>query len=171
MSRPCGVLALTVSQMETLEENPELLERLPELRLGLFDEEDEEIDWASVFDEPLQDVLDLGGSWALLRFLFFKFEVPDGPYPAANELIAYRDDVDAEAFGRFLQSIDSDKLLSRVDYRELRAEVIYGKPPRDDQEDYEEWVHNVVVRDFPLLRAYVVNAVAAGKGVYVWVDE
>jgi len=148
------------------------------------DDDDEDIDLGTVFDEPVRKSLELMKSWAMLRFLMMKFEVDNTEIPAngllEGELIgdevgygsaSLRDAAETERFARFLQSVDLDRLLSRVNYREMLAQKLYAFPYGDKPDAfYEAEVREDLTEYYPQLRDYVAKAAAAKHGLLVWLE-
>jgi len=139
--------------------------------------EEEDVDLSTVFDEPVRKTLELQKSWDFLQVLLAKFEVADTKLPA-NSLLGGEpigDDVgygeanlrtaaETEQFARFLQSVDLDRLLSQVNFEELKARKLYAFP-EDDAE-----LREILAYYYPPLRDYVTKAAAAKHGLLVWLE-
>lgn len=130
---------------------------------------------------PLAPVLDLQKSWHIFNYLFTG-ETWGEPPPNAlvagtplGEDMGYgparlHDPAGTAAFAAFLSGLDLPTLLSKIDLAAMDEARIYGLPGGPSPAENEADLRDEVAGYFPLLRAYVAEAAAAGDGILTWLS-
>ena len=168
MSMICSVTGLSSAQVEALRATPSLATGVAMASLG----GDGDLSQLGA----LQPELDLQKSWHILHYLFIgsvdDTSSPGGTLLAGEELgedVGYGparllDESMTAEFARFLQGLDADSLLARMNIGEMASAGVYAVS--DDDEDLRE----EVAYFFPQLRDYVVQVAQKQGGLLTWLS-
>jgi hypothetical protein len=170
MSMICSVLGLSLAQVKALRTTPSLATSVAMASLG----DDGDLSQLG----PLQPELDLQKSWHILHYLLTgsidDTSSPGGALLAGEELgedIGYGparllDEAATAEFAGFLQGLDPDRLLARMNTGEMASAGVYAMPDEGDDEDLREEVGYY----FPRLRDYVVQVAQKQGGLLTWLS-
>lgn len=172
MSKVEYVLGITPKQVAALQATPALAEvaargnyRDPRLQL------------LGRFETPLG----LGTAWNILHYLFTGH--PDEAPAPGDQLLGgapigpalpygparLQDPAATADFARFLQGLDADRLVGRIDVAKMADLGVYGLPPgAEDDPTAAATVAEAVRSYFPPLKAYVAAMAGKGDGLLVW---
>jgi len=171
MSMLCFLQILSPKQIEAVRGDEDLTQTITEAG---YDEDSQPI-----ADEPLAKWLELDHSWDIMRQLLLKFSVDDtedwadilGGETIGDDVgygeASLRDPAETEQFNRVLQSVDLDRLLSALNYREFLEMKLYGFPDGSEPDAVEE-IREEMGTYYPALRDYVAKAAAAKHGLLIW---
>lgn len=130
----------------------------------------------------IESALDLEKSWHILHYVFTGDIMPVG---SAGDALMTGEDLgedttgygpprlhDPESvrlFADFLQTLNSETLQSRAEYRKMSALGVYSMPMGPGAEsEYEAGIKREIAGYFPLLRDYAVEAARKGDGLLMW---
>jgi len=128
---------------------------------------------------PIESVLGLENSWAMLRFLLTG-DVGGSPGDLllsgenVGEDLGYgparlHDEARTRELSRFLEEQDLARLQARVDLQEMNRLGVYALPGGPDAE-HEKGLRDEVALYFPRLQDYAREMSDKGNGLLVWVS-
>jgi hypothetical protein len=169
MSMLCYVLEVSPAQIKVLRATPSLA---TDVAMAAMDEGD-----VSQFG-PLEEALDLQKSWHMMHYLFTG-SIDDMRSPGAGLLsgeelgedigygpVRLHGEKATAAFARFLESLDREGLLARMNIAEMTNAGVYSMPGGDEEDGIREEVGYY----FPRLRDYVVQAAQRQGGLLTWLS-
>ncbi len=169
MSMLCYVLAVSPEQIKALRAKPSLATDVAMAAMGEGD--------ASQFG-LLQEALDLQKSWHMLHYLFTG-SIDDTRPPGAallsgeelGEDIGYgpvrlHSEKATAEFARFLENLDIEDVLARMNIAEMAKAGVYSMPGGDEEDDIREEVGYY----FPQLRDYVLGVTQKQGGLLTWLS-
>jgi Domain of unknown function (DUF1877) len=133
---------------------------------------------------PFEQALDLQKSWHILHYLFTGTVYDSGAPGDAlvtgedwgEDLAGYgparlHDEAATRDFGRFLATLELERLQARMNYQEMMRVGVYGMPmgPGTDS-DYEGELRAEVASYFPALRDYIAKMSEQGYGLLLWLS-
>ena len=169
MSMLCYVLGLSPEQIKALRVKPSLATDVAMAAMGEGD--------VSQFGS-LQEALDLQKSWHMLHYLFTGSIDDTRSHGAAllsgeelGEDIGYgpvrlHGEKATAEFARFLESVDLEGRLARMNVAEMANAGVYSMPDGDE----EDGIRDEIGYYFPQLRDYVVRVAQKQGGLLTWLS-
>lgn len=130
---------------------------------------------------PFEPILALSKTWHVLHYLLTGHadagESPGDAILTGTPLgsdLGYgppqlHDASETRAFRDFLAPLDASRLLTRMDFAQMRKLGIYPLVGEPDTEEIQSW-RDEVAGIFPKLKAYVDQAWRKGDGLLVWLS-
>ncbi len=169
MSMLCYVLGVSPEQIKALRAKPDLATDVAMAAMGEGD--------VSQFGS-LQESLDLQKSWHMLHYLFTgsidHTRSPGATLLSGEELgedigygpVRLHGEKATAEFARFLENLDIEDVLTRMNIAEMANAGVYSMPGGDEEDGIREEVGYY----FPQLRAYVVQVAQKQGGLLTWLS-